>query len=145
MNKKNKKKDIYSIYRSGLFVAILATIIISGISFMLMYDKVLCAKICCIIGMFILGTWFVMSFAITAGEYDRKSIRIIELNFADIGEGMSQLNHIYPNIYNGFNYINTYVYNKADGCFYSIYKKDEIHWMHNIGKNDPKEKYMYGY
>lgn len=66
------------------------------------------------------------------------SIKIMRIEFNSIEECMNKLDR---DIFQTLEYLEAFVYNPNDECYYQLYKKDEIHWMRNIGKENPIERY----
>ena len=144
MQKKKKKMSIYDKYRLALIL--LATIYIIFIAVML---SIVDNKDAFVISAFIVGVGIVFvalmfGLIIVAGDSDKNSIRILEMDFDRVDTGVKQLQDFLPDVFTNCNYINTYVYNRHDKCYYQIYIKDDIKWMRNIGKINPREKYYYG-
>lgn len=144
MQKKKKKMDVYKRYRLMLILLAIIYIVFMAIMLLLVDNKDIFFTIGFIVGAGVVLVSLLFGLIIVAGEADKNAIRILELDFDRVDAGMKQLLDIMPAIFINCNYINTYVYNLHDRCYYQIYVKDEIKWMRNIGKVNPREKYYYG-
>lgn len=144
MQKKKKKMSIYDKYRLVLISLGILYIIFMAIMLLIVDNKDTFFITAFILGIIIVLASLMFGLTIVAGEADKNSIRILEMDFDRIDTGMRQLQDIMPNVFKNYNYINTYVYNLHDKCYYQIYTKDDIKWMRNIGMINPREKYYYG-
>lgn len=144
MGKKKKTTDAYARFRLVLAILFAAYIIFTIIMVMTVSNRQLCMIILGIVGLILFFGSLVTSLIFVAGESDKNSIRIIELNFSRVDEGMNKLKDLYPFIFDRGNYINTYIFNTNDSHFYELYTKDDIKWMRDIGTRNPKERYYYG-
>lgn len=141
MQKKRKKIDVYKGYRIALILLAALYIVFVGIMTLLVEDADAFFITAGIVGTSVVLIALMFGLIIVAGESDKNSIRILKLDFDRVDMGMKQLQDIMPDVFMNFNYINTYVYNVHDKCYYQIYTKDEIKWMRNIGRINPRERY----
>ena len=142
--KKRKKMSIYDKYRLVLISLAAIYIIFIAVMLSIVDNKDAFFVTAFIVGVVIVFISLIFGLIVIAGESDKNSIRILEMDFDRVDTGMKQLQDFMPGIFINYNYINTYVYNRHDKCYYQIYTKDDIKWMRNIGKINPREKYYYG-
>ena len=146
MQKQRKNKiDLYRGYKITLISLVAIYIIFVAImSLVVEVDNRLFVTIAIIVGFGIILVALLFGLIMDARRSDMNSIRILELDFDRVDVGMKKLLDMMPTVFIHGNYINTYVYNMHDRCYYEIYTKDEIKWMRNIGRRNPREKYYYG-
>ena len=142
--KKRKKMSIYDKYRLVLISLAAIYIIFIAVMLSIVDNKDAFFVTAFIVGVVIVFISLIFGLIVIAGESDKNSIRILEMDFDRVDTGMKQLQDFMPGIFINYNYINTYVYNRHDKCYYQIYTKDDIKWMRNIGRINPREKYYYG-
>lgn len=141
MQKKRKKIDVYKGYRIALILLAALYIVFVGIMTLIVEDVDAFFIVAGIVKTSVVLIALMFGLIIVAGESDKNAIRILKLDFDRVDMGMKQLQDVMPDVFMNCNYINTYVYNVHDNCYYQIYTKDEIKWMRNIGKVNPREKY----
>lgn len=142
MKKKKEKKfsshnncrraiiSIFSIYILFVIIFVLAS-----------KDRDAAFLVALAIGLVVVFGSLVASLAVVSGEYDKNSIRFIQLEFSNIEIGIGELEETQPWVFTHCNWVNTYIYNRKDKCFYEIKIKDNKKSLVNIGKIDPREKY----
>lgn len=138
-----KKINTYRWYKITLISLVAIYIIFAAIMLLFINNINGFFIIAAIMGLCIILVAVLFGLFIASGVSEKNSIRIIELCFDRDDIGVKQLMEIVPTIFINHNYINTYLYNLHDRCYYEIYVKDEIRWIRNIGKRNPKEKYYY--
>ena len=72
-----------------------------------------------------------------SGDMDRKSIRILCIEFTEIDECMKKLMELESDIFSSYRYIGTYIFNASNNHYYELYIKDDIKWARDIGTLHP--------
>jgi hypothetical protein len=142
---KKKTVSAYDRFRNVLGILFVGFIIFTAVMVLIIKDTAKCIIIVGIVGGILFLVSLLMSLLIVAGEYDKRSIKILNLSFEKIDDGMNKLMEASPDIFVKCSYINTFVFNTYDNHYYEIYAKDDIKWMRDIGVENPIERLYYGY
>jgi len=121
-----------------LFVAIMYILFSILVILAILKDaKHLCGPIIMLYIMTLILGVFMIGLCPFSGGIDRKSIRILCIEFAEIDECMKKLMELEPDIFINCRYMNTYIFNPLNYHYYELYTKGDIKWARDIGTLHP--------
>lgn len=115
-------------------------IIFAIIMALIVKDVIKCILVITVTGAMVILEIFIFSLVIVAGESDRNSIKIFTFEFRTTEEAIIKIQEIEPNIFDNCNYINTYILNTYNNCYYEISIRNGMKLIRNIGCTSPKER-----